>query len=172
MGKLIEILPMILRVFSRARVLSGALQSRTTRDQWLVLTVLAFIVSTAAQFMPALADESTAIGLIAGLLAVIGPAMARMLKFDEGAVKPVPVLAIPDDLLVVDNADLGLRIVRVRGAMGGSWREFHSTWKAAVVSGWVQGVLDTGEIVNLADGGRTGHRLRLPDDERGEGYTE
>lgn len=172
MGKLAEILPMILRVFSKTRVLSGAVQSRTTKDQWLVLTILAFIVSTVAEFIPAIADESTAIGLLAGLLAILGPAVSRMINFDDTATKPVEVLDIPSDLLVVDNADLDMRIVRVRGAMGGSWREFKSTWKAAVVSGWVQGVLDTGEIVNLADGGRTGHRLRLPDDERGEGYTE
>ena len=172
MGKLIEILPMILRVFSRARVLSGAVQSRTTKDQWLVLTVIAFIVSTAAQFVPALGDESTAIGLVMGLLALLGPAVSRMLKFDEGTVKPVPVLDIPDDLLVVDNADLALPILKVRGAMGGSWKKFHSNWKAAVVSGWVQGVLDTGEVVNLFDGVRTGHKIRLKPAERGAGYTE
>jgi len=172
MGKLAEIFPIILRVFSRARVLSGAVQSRTTKDQWLVLTVIAFIVSTAAQFVPALGDESTAIGLVMGLMALLGPAVARMLNFDETAVKPVSVLDIPSDLLVVDNADLDRRIVRVRGAMGGSWSEFKSNWKAAAVSGWVQGVLDTGEVVNLFDGTRTGHKLRLPDDERGSGYTE
>lgn len=172
MGKLAEIFPIILRVFSRARVLSGAVQSRTTKDQWLVLTVIAFIVSTAAQFVPALGDESTAIGLVMGLMALLGPAVARMLNFDETAVKPVSVLDIPSDLLVVDNADLALPILKVRGAMGGSWTAFKSNWKAAVVSGWVQGVLDTGEVVNLFDGTRTGHKIKLKPAERGAGYTE
>ena len=172
MGKLVEILPIIFKVLSRARVLSGAVQSRTTRDQWLVLTIIAFIVSTAAQFVPGLADDATAVGLVMGLLALLGPAISRMVKFDDTAVKPVPVLDIPDDLLVVDNADLSRPILKVRGGRGGSWKLFKSTWKAATVSGWVQGVLDTGEIVNLQTGERTGHRIRLKPEERGAGYVE
>jgi len=168
-GKIAEILPMIMRAFSRSRVLSGSLQSRTTKDQWLVLTILAFVVSTVAEFVPAIADESTAIGLVAGLLALLGPAISRMIRFDETSVKPVPALSIPSDLLIVDNVDLEQRIVRVRGTGGGHWKEFKSTWKAAAVAGWVQGVLNTGEVVNLQNGERTGHSMRLPDDERGAG---
>ena len=161
MGKLATLLPIILKVLQRGRVLSGATQSRTTKDQWLVGLVLSFLVAALSMVVPGLQDDTVAVGAVLALIAVVGPMISRMALFKE---KEEEVLDIPDDALVVPNDMLGSRIVRVRDGISGSWRRFDGTWKEALLAGWNQGALEDGEVVFLATGEFEGEDLRLKEE--------
>ena len=165
MGKLVTLLPMILKVLQRGKVLSGATQSRTTKDQWLVGLVLSFLVAALSLAVPGLQDDTVAVGAVLALIAVVGPMISRMALFKE---KPEEeeeeVLDIPDDALVVPNDLLGRRIARVRDGISGSWSRFDGTWKEALLAGWNQGALEDGEVVFLVTGEWAKVNLRLKEE--------
>ena len=162
MGKLVTLLPMILKVLQRGKVLSGATQSRTTKDQWLVGLVLSFLVAALSLVVPGLQDDTVAVGAVLALIAVVGPMISRMALFKE---KPEDeVLDIPDDALVVPNDMLGRRIARVRDGISGSWSRFDGTWKEALLAGWNQGALEDGEVVFLVTGEWAKVNLRLKEE--------
>lgn len=162
MGKLLTLLPMILKVLRRGKVLSGATQSRTTKDQWLVGLVLSFLVAALSMVVPGLQDDTVAVGAVLALIAVVGPMISRMALFKE---KPEDVeLDIPDDALVVPNDMLGRRIALVRDGISGSWSRFDGTWKEALLAGWNQGALEDGEVVFLVTGERAKVNLRLKEE--------
>lgn len=162
MGKMLTLLPMILKVLQRGKVLSGATQSRTTKDQWLVGLVLSFLVAALSMVVPGLQDDTVAVGAVLALIAVVGPMISRMALFKE---TPEEVeLDIPDDALVVPNDMLGRRIARVRDGISGSWRRFDGTWKEALLAGWNQGALEDGEVVFLVTGEWAKVNLRLKEE--------
>lgn len=161
MGKLLTLLPMILKVLQRGKVLSGATQSRTTKDQWLVGLVLSFLVAALSMVVPGLQDDTVAVGAVLALIAVVGPMISRMALFKE---KDEEVLDIPDDALVIPNDMLGRRIVRVRDGISGSWARFDGTWKEALLAGWNQGALEDGEVVFLVTGEWAKVNLRLKEE--------
>jgi hypothetical protein len=143
-------------------VLSGATQSRTTKDQWLVGLVLSFLVAALSLVVPGLQDDAAAVGAVLALLAVVGPMISRMALFKEPPDEEV--LDIPDDALVVSNDLLARKIVRVRDGISGSWSRFDGTWKEALLSGWNQGALEDGEVVFLVTGEEAGVSLRLKEE--------
>ena len=161
MGKLVTLLPMILKVLQRGKVLSGATQSRTTKDQWLVGLVLSFLVAALSMVVPGLQDDTVAVGAVLALIAVVGPMISRMALFKE---TPEEELDIPDDALVVPNDLLGRRIARVRDGISGSWSRFDGTWKEALLAGWNQGALEDGEVVFLVTGEWAKVNLRLKEE--------
>ena len=162
MGKLVTLLPMILKVLQRGKVLSGATQSRTTKDQWLVGLVLSFLVAALSMVVPGLQDDTVAVGAVLALIAVVGPMISRMALFKEK--EEEEVLDIPDDALVVPNDLLGRRIARVRDGISGSWSRFDGTWKEALLAGWNQGALEDGEVVFLVTGEWAKVNLRLKEE--------
>lgn len=162
MGKLVTLLPMILKVLQRGKVLSGATQSRTTKDQWLVGLVLSFLVAALSMVVPGLQDDTVAVGAVLALIAVVGPIISRMALFKEK--EEEEVLDIPDDALVVPNDMLGRRIARVRDGISGSWSRFDGTWKEALLAGWNQGALEDGEVVFLVTGEWAKVNLRLKEE--------
>lgn len=162
MGKLVTLLPMILKVLQRGKVLSGATQSRTTKDQWLVGLVLSFLVAALSMAVPGLQDDTVAVGAVLALIAVVGPMISRMALFKEK--EEEEVLDIPDDALVVPNDMLGRRIARVRDGISGSWSRFDGTWKEALLAGWNQGALEDGEVVFLVTGEFAKVNLRLKEE--------
>lgn len=162
MGKLVTLLPMILKVLQRGKVLSGATQSRTTKDQWLVGLVLSFLVAALSLAVPGLQDDTVAVGAVLALIAVFGPMISRMALFKEK--EEEEVLDIPDDALVVPNDMLGRRIARVRDGISGSWSRFDGTWKEALLAGWNQGALEDGEVVFLVTGEWAKVNLRLKEE--------
>ena len=162
MGKLVTLLPMILKVLQRGKVLSGATQSRTTKDQWLVGLVLSFLVAALSLAVPGLQDDTVAVGAVLALIAVFGPMISRMALFKEK--EEEEVLDIPDDTLVVPNDMLGRRIARVRDGISGSWSRFDGTWKEALLAGWNQGALEDGEVVFLVTGEWAKVNLRLKEE--------
>ena len=162
MGKLVTLLPMILKVLQRGKVLSGATQSRTTKDQWLVGLVLSFLVAALSMVVPGLQDDTVAVGAVLALIAVVGPLISRMALFKEK--EEEEVLDIPDDALVVPNDLLGRKIARVRDGISGSWSRFDGTWKEALLAGWNQGALEDGEVVFLVTGEFAKVNLRLKEE--------
>ena len=164
MGKLVTLLPMILKVLQRGKVLSGATQSRTTKDQWLVGLVLSFLVAALIMVVPGLQDDTVAVGAVLALIAVVGPMISRMMLFKETPEEVDEVLDIPDDALVVPNDLLGRKIARVRDGISGSWTRFDGTWKEALLAGWNQGALEDGEVVFLVTGEFAKVNLRLKEE--------
>lgn len=159
MGKLLTLLPMILKVLQRGKVLSGAVQSRTTKDQWLAGLVLSLLVAALSMVVPGFQDDTVAVGAVLALIALVGPMISRMALFKEKE-----ELEIPDDALVVPNEMLGRRIARVRDGISGSWSRFDGTWKEALMAGWNQGALEDGEVVFLATGEFAKVNLRLKEE--------
>ena len=159
MGKLVTLLPMILKVLQRGKVLSGATQSRTTKDQWLVGLVLSFLVAALSLAVPGLQDDTVAVGAVLALIAVFGPMISRMALFKEKEEEEML-----DDALVVPNDMLGRRIALVRDGISGSWSRFDGTWKEALLAGWNQGALEDGEVVFLVTGEWAKVNLRLKEE--------
>jgi len=135
---MIKYIPLILRIFKRARVLAGATQSSTTKAQWEVAFPVAIAVAALGVFIPDLQSDVVAQGLVIAAVALVSPLVARLLLYREN---------IPLSPEVLSTA-----IVAARKDGADSWHELHGTVLDAQTEGYDLAVLESGSIIEIDTG--------------------
>jgi hypothetical protein len=137
MGALVKVLPLIMSIFNRTRRLSGALKSKTTTTQWIATLIVCAVIAAVGAFVPALQDDVTAQGAALALIALLGPALSRLI----GKIEKKP-LQNPDIMLYAT--------MRTDETV---WRTFSGTVMDANQEGiYTRGVSHGGTIFDLQTG--------------------
>lgn len=139
---MLKFIPMLLSIFSRAKVLQGAVSSKTTKDQWSAVIAVTVAVAALQAFIPmdsALAEAVTITGI-----AIATPLILRLMKFkDKGE-------SDTKDDPWAGRKKLTTPLVKVRKYEADSWRDFKGTIADAIATGMVdEGCAEDGVIWDL-----------------------
>jgi hypothetical protein len=151
MSALLKIMPLIMSIFNRTRKLSGALKSKTTQTQWIATLIVCAVIAAVGAFVPALQDDVTAQGAALALIALLGPALSRLI----GKIEKQPL----------QNAEIELLAVQLKDDVA-AWRKFDGMVSEAKDKGYARGLSYKNIIYDLSTGEAIGERetpLRIPD---------
>lgn len=139
-------IPLLVRLWQAAKNLEGVTQSRTTKVNALVLSILALAVSALGMFLPEFASQDVQQAVLLALLAVVGTIGTRIAGYKDRTLSP-------DESCTM--------LVGVRKKKDTVWRTFEGTVLDAKEEGWDTAVDIEGFVWELKTPKRTGAMLRV-----------
>lgn len=143
MGAFLKFIPAILAIIKRGKALATLAQSKTTKAQYTAILIAACILAAVGYFVPVVADNDVAVGLIV----LIVPVISRLLLYKDKA--------------IAVEMQSTVWICKVRNDTDGPWREFDGMLPDAIAEGAVQAVDDQGRIWDVPKQELTGETIRL-----------
>ena len=155
MGKL-KVFALVVALWRRAKVLRGALDSNTTKEQWYVVIPVTLLVALVGFFLPEVADSKIAVGIVSAIIGVVGPLGSRYV----GDRVKEPPLAEPVNPF----------FYKVKRHSDKSWKDFLGTRYDAILAGYTLGVDDEDNVWDIATCKIIGkHQRRAGTDEQSIG---
>ncbi len=144
MLSVIKLLPVVLRIYRRAKVIAATAKNSTTCEyQKMVALPVAVLVASLGYFIPELSESAVAFGLVAAIVGILAPYVSRFVGYKE------------------DSLNRGILLMAVKNEEDKAWRAFDGYIGNAKNEKWRYGVDQDGNVYDLLTGEQTGQiRLR------------
>ena len=142
MINLLKWMPVMLKVFTRAKVLVSATESRTTKAQVMVAFPVALCVALLGYMIPDLASDAVAFALVSAIIGFVGPLVSRYVAYKDTG----PALN-----------NWNVRVVGVRKDKAAAWKQCNKILLEAYVTDYYEAYdaegnvydVQTGEIIDV-----------------------